>query len=203
MNQKKGNVKISESEIIRKQITSFDVTEEGDLRPYTYEEIKKIKEYLYKENNLKSYLVGSIIVILTQSSMRPATVCSLTYKCIQNINNEGYAVYASSKRNTNNKYHVDKRTGKKLRIDKLINKRNKEHKTILNDFIYYKTNKITELTRENKLLKGHDAEHMLLKTEYEQLQKQYKDSIIEIKRLRGLVIKYQNANKRNSSTSLN
>lgn len=53
------------------------------------------------------------------------------------------------------------------------------------------------------LLKGHDAEHMLLKTEYEQLQKQYKDSITEIKRLRGLVIKYQNANKRNSSTSLN
>lgn len=88
-------------------------------------------------------------------------------------------------------------------IDKFINKRNKEHKTILNDFIYYKTNKITELTRENKLLKDHDAEHMLLKTEYEQLQKQYKDSITEIKRLRGLVIKYQNANKRNSSTSLN
>lgn len=109
---KKGNVKISE--IIRKQITSFDVTEEGDLRPYTYEEIKKIKEYLYKENNLKSYLVDSIIEILAQSSMRPATVCSLTYNCIQNINNEGYAVYASSKRNTNNKYHVDKRTGKKL-----------------------------------------------------------------------------------------
>ena len=102
---KKGNVKISE--IIRKQITSFDVTEEGDLRPYTY-------EYLYKENNLKSYLVDSIIEILAQSSMRPATVCSLTYNCIQNINNEGYAVYASSKRNTNNKYHVDKRTGKKL-----------------------------------------------------------------------------------------
>ena len=72
-----------------------------------------------------------------------------------------------------------------------------------NDFIHYKTNKITEWTRENKLLKGHDAEHMLLKTEYEQLQKQYKDSITEIKRLRGLVIKYQNANKRNSSTSLN
>lgn len=72
-------------------------------------------------------------------------------------------------------------------IDKFINKRNKEHKTILNDFIYYKTNKITELARENKLLKNHDVEH---------IQKQYNDSLEEIKRLQGLVVKYQNANRR-------
>ena len=71
-------------------------------------------------------------------------------------------------------------------IDKFINKRNKEHKTILNDFIYYKTNKITELARENKLLKNHDVEH---------IQKQYDDSLKEIKRLQGLVVKYQNANR--------
>ena len=71
-------------------------------------------------------------------------------------------------------------------IDKFINKRNKEHKTILNDFIYYKTNKITELARENKLLKNHDVEH---------IQKQYNDSLKEIKRLQGLVVKYQNANR--------
>lgn len=71
-------------------------------------------------------------------------------------------------------------------IDKFINKRNKEHKTILNDFIYYKTNKITEFARENKLLKNHDVEH---------IQKQYNDSLKEIKRLQGLVVKYQNANR--------
>lgn len=71
-------------------------------------------------------------------------------------------------------------------IDKFINKRNKEHKTILNDFIYYKTNKITELARENKLLKNHDVEH---------IQKQYNDSLKEIKRLQGLVVKYKNANR--------
>lgn len=71
-------------------------------------------------------------------------------------------------------------------IDKFINKRNKEHKTILNDFIYYKTNKITELARENKLLKNHDVEH---------IQKKYNDSLKEIKRLQGLVVKYQNANR--------
>ena len=71
-------------------------------------------------------------------------------------------------------------------IDKFINKRNKEHKTILNDFIYYKTNKITELARENK-----------------QLQKQYNDSLKEIKRLQGLVVKYQNANRSKNSASLN
>lgn len=71
-------------------------------------------------------------------------------------------------------------------IDKFINKRNKEHKTILNDFIYYKTNKNTELARENKLLKNHDVEH---------IQKQYNDSLKEIKRLQGLVVKYQNANR--------
>lgn len=71
-------------------------------------------------------------------------------------------------------------------IDKFINKRNKEHKTILNDFIYYKTNKITELARENKLLKNNDVEH---------IQKQYNDSLKEIKRLQGLVVKYQNANR--------
>lgn len=88
-------------------------------------------------------------------------------------------------------------------IDKFINKRNKEHKTILNDFIYYKTNKITEFARENKLLKIHDVEHMLLKTEYKQLQKQYNDSLKEIKRLQGLVVKYQNANRSKNSASLN
>ena len=71
-------------------------------------------------------------------------------------------------------------------IDKFINKRNKEHKTILNDFIYYKTNKITESARETKLLKNHDVEH---------IQKQYNDSLKEIKRLQGLVVKYQNANR--------
>ena len=64
-------------------------------------------------------------------------------------------------------------------IDKFINKRNKEHKTILNDFIYYKTNKITELARE------------------------YNDSLKEIKRLQGLVVKYQNANRSKNSASLN
>lgn len=79
-------------------------------------------------------------------------------------------------------------------IDKFINKRNKEHKTILNDFIYYKTNKITELARENKLLKNHDVEH---------IQKQYNDSLKEIKRLQGLVVKYQNANRSKNSASLN
>lgn len=79
-------------------------------------------------------------------------------------------------------------------IDKFINKRNKEHK---------KTNKITELARENKLLKNHDVEHMLLKTEYKQLQKQYNDSLKEIKRLQGLVVKYQNANRSKNSASLN
>lgn len=88
-------------------------------------------------------------------------------------------------------------------IDKFINKRNKEHKTILNDFIYYKTNKITEFARKNKLLKIHDVEHMLLKTEYKQLQKQYNDSLKEIKRLQGLVVKYQNANRSKNSASLN
>lgn len=36
---------------------------------------------------------------------------------------------------------------------------------------------------------------MLLKTEYKQLQKQYNDSLKEIKRLQGLVVKYQNANR--------
>lgn len=79
-------------------------------------------------------------------------------------------------------------------IDKFINKRNKEHKTILNDFIYYKTNKITELARENKLLKNHDVEH---------IQKQYNDSLKEIKRLQGLVVKYQNANRSKNNASLN
>lgn len=141
---KKGNVKISE--IIRKQITSFDVTAEGDLRPYTYEEIEKIKEYLYKENNLKSYLVGSIIEILSTSAMRPATICNLTYNCIQNVNDEGYKVYASSKRNTNDNYKLDKRTGKKLLevIDKTSELRkdtnNKNYKDYI--FLYYssKTN---------------------------------------------------------------
>ena len=52
-------------------------------------------------------------------------------------------------------------------------------------------------------LKNHDVEHMLLKTEYEQLQKQYNDSLKEIKRLQGLVVKYQNANRSKNSASLN
>lgn len=53
------------------------------------------------------------------------------------------------------------------------------------------------------MLKKRDVEFELLKIKNSTLKKDNKDSLTEIERLRGLVVKYQNANKRNSSTSLN